>query len=122
MAEDGSSASLKPTAIPVIPFFVRVTPGLPVRLGGVGVGVTVSIIAPVRPLRLAVMEEVPVPTALARPVAEVLATEGVADAQNTWLVRFWVVLSEKAPVAVNCWMAPTVMLGLAGVTVIDWRA
>src|SRR4051794_34253484 len=121
MAEDGSSASLKPTAIPVIPFFVRVTPGLSVTLGGVGVGVTVSITAPVTPLRLAVIEEVLVPTALARPVAEMLATEGVSDAQNTWLVRFWVKLSEKVPVAANCWMAPRAMFGLAGVTAIDSR-
>ena len=86
-----------------------------------GAGVTVSIAAPVMPLRLAVMEEEPVATALARPVVEMVATEGVADAQVTWLVRFSVELSEKWPVAVNCWVAPTAMLGLAGVTVIDWR-
>ena len=67
------------------------------------------------------MDEVPVATALARPVVEMVATEGVADAQVTWLVRFSVELSEKVPVAVNCWVAPTAMLGLAGVTVIDWR-
>ena len=32
----------------------------------------------------------------------IVATEGVADAQVTWLVRFCVELSEKVPVAVNC--------------------
>ena len=84
-------------------------------------GVTVSIASPVTPPRLAVMEEVPVARALARPVVEMVATEGVADAQVTWLVRFSVELSEKVPVAVNCSAAPTAMLGLAGVTVIDWR-
>ena len=66
------------------------------------------------------MEEEPLATALARPVGEMVATEGVADAQVTWLVRFSVELSEKVPVAVNCWAAPMGMLGLAGVTSIDW--
>ncbi len=87
---------------------------------GVG-GVAVRTVEPVMPSRLAVMEEVPVARALARPVAEMVATEGVADAQVTWLVRFSVESSEKRPVAVNCWAPPMGMLGLAGVTVIDWR-
>ena len=48
-----------------------------------------------------------------------VATEVVADAQVTWLVRFSVELSEKVPVAVNCSVCPLAMLGLAGVTAID---
>ena len=51
-----------------------------------------------------------------------VATEVVAEAQVTWLVRFCVELSEKVPVAVNCWVSPLAMLGLAGVTAIDCRA
>ena len=51
--------------------------------------------------------------------AVIVATVGVADAQVTWLVRFCVELSEKVPVAVNCWVWPLAMLGLAGVTAID---
>ena len=35
-----------------------------------------------------------------------VATEVVADAQVTWLVRFSVELSEYVPVAVNCSAAP----------------
>ena len=50
-----------------------------------------------------------------------VATEVVAEAQVTWLVRFCVELSEKVPVAVNCSVAPLAMLGLAGVTAIDCR-
>ena len=88
------------------------------RIGG-GVGVTINIASPVTPLKLAVMGESPVARALARPVVEMVATEGVADAQVTWLVRISVELSEKVPVAVNCSLAPMAMLGLAGVTVID---
>ena len=66
------------------------------------------------------MEEEPIATARASPVLEMVATDGVADAQVTWLVRISVELSEKVPVAVNCWAAPMGMLGLAGVTSIEW--
>ena len=50
---------------------------------------------------------------------EIVATEVVADAQVTWLVRFGVEPSEKVPVAVNCCVRPLATLGLAGVTAID---
>ena len=46
---------------------------------------------------------------------------GRRHAQVTSLVMFSVELSEKRPVAVNCWAGPTAMLGLAGVTSIDWE-
>ena len=51
----------------------------------------------------------------------IVATEVVAEAQVTWLVRSWVELSEKVPVAVNCSVSPLGTLGLAGVTAIDCR-
>jgi hypothetical protein len=53
------------------------------RRNGGGVDVTVSIAARLTPLRLAVMEELPIATARARPVTEMVATEGVAEAQVT---------------------------------------
>ena len=62
---------------------------------------TVRVVDPVTPLMLAVMVEVPVATPVANPDEVIVATEGVADAQVTWLVRFCVELSEKMPVAVN---------------------
>ena len=40
------------------------------------------------------MVEVPVATAVASPAAVMVATEVVAEAQVTWLVRSWVELSE----------------------------
>ena len=49
----------------------------------------------------------------------IVATDGVADAHVTWLVRFCVVLSLNVPVAVNCSVVPFAMVGLAGVTAID---
>ena len=72
------------------------------RLGLAGVtaidwsaaAVTVSTVEPVMPLSVALIVEVPVPTAVAKPAVEMVATEVVAEAQVTWLVRFWVELSE----------------------------
>src|SRR5260370_1121159 len=84
-------------------------------------GLTVRTVEPVIPLSVAEIVEVPVATPVARPSAVIVATEVLADAQVTLLVRFCVDLSEKVPVAVNCWVLPLVRLGLAGVTAIDCR-
>jgi len=50
-----------------------------------------------------------------------VAAEGVLDCHSTWAVRFWVELSVYTPVAVNCCVVPSAMLGLAGVTWIVTR-
>jgi len=39
----------------------------------------------------------------------------------TELVKSCVVLSEKTPVALNCWVVPSAMLGFAGLTSMDKR-
>src|SRR4029077_12531781 len=49
------------------------------------------------------------------------ATEVLAEAQVTWLVRSCVELSEYVPVAVNGFVVPMLMVGLGGVTAIDSR-
>ena len=84
-------------------------------------GPTVSNAWPVTPSKVALMEEVPAVNPAATPVAEMVATAGVADAQVTWFVRSSVELSEKVPVAVNDPIPPLATLGLAGVTMIDCR-
>ncbi len=54
-----------------------------------------SVVEPVMPSSVALIEEVPLAaTAVARPPAVMVATEVVADAQVTVLVRFSVELSE----------------------------
>ena len=73
------------------------------------------------PPSVAVIVDVPAATPVARPAAVMVATEVVAEAQVTWLVRSSVELSENVPVAVNCSVSPLGMLGLAGVTAIDCR-
>src|SRR5271157_6653783 len=86
---------------------VRVSPGL------------------VTPPKDAVITVVPVASVVARPwvptALEIVATDAVADAQVTCVVRSAVVPSVYVPVAVNCSVRPLAMLGLGGVRAIDWR-
>ena len=82
-------------------------------------GVTVKVVVPLTRPRVAVIEDEPIATPLARPVLLIVATDMLAEAHVTWLVRSSVVLSEYVPVAVNCSVVPVAMLGLAGVTAIE---
>jgi hypothetical protein len=66
-----------------------------------------------------VIVEVPTPAPLASPDALIVAIEVVPELHVTVPVRFCVVPSLKVPVAVNCWVAPLVIDGFAGVTAID---
>src|SRR5260370_6836461 len=84
-------------------------------------GRTVRTVEPVIPLSFAEIVEVPVATPVARPLAVIGATEVLADAQVTLLVRFCFELSEKVPVAVNCSVLPLGLLGVPRVTPIDRR-
>ena len=56
--------------------------------------VTVRVVEPLTLPSVALIEDVPAPTAVANPAVEMVATEVVAEAQVTWLVRFCVELSE----------------------------
>jgi hypothetical protein len=102
----------------VVPLAIDGFAGVTAMETSVG-GVTVSVVEPVTPFSVAEIEEVPVATAVARPPVLMVATEVVADAHITLLVRFCVELSLYVPVAVNCWVVPLAMDGLVGVTAID---
>jgi hypothetical protein len=70
-------------------------------------------------VKVAVMVIVPGERAVAKPLPLTVATDGLDDVQVTcvdisWLV--WLVASEYAPVAVNCWVNPAGMVRLVGVT------
>jgi hypothetical protein len=69
--------------------------------------------------KVAVIVVDPVTTAVAIPVVAIVATVVLVELQVTVAVRSAVELSEYVPVAVNCWVAPTVLLVLAGETAID---
>ena len=65
-------------------------------------GVTVKVnVFEVTPPEPAVIADVPVATAVARPAALIVATVGVAEFHAAVLVRFCVVPSVNVPVAVN---------------------
>jgi hypothetical protein len=81
--------------------------------------VTVSKVEPEIAPEVAVIDDVPAETAVARPTAVIVAVAGVAELQVMLPVRFCVLLSLNVPVAVNCWVRPLAIEGFAGVTVID---
>ena len=65
------------------------------------------------------MVAVPVPAPVASPAALIVATFVSDDDQVAVEVTLPVVPSLYVAVAVNCWVAPSAMLGLAGVTAMD---
>jgi hypothetical protein len=81
--------------------------------------VTVSTVEPVIAPEVALMVAVPVARLVARPVALMVAVEAGFEAQVAFEVRFSVCRSVKVPVAVNCWVVPNAIDGVAGVTAID---
>ena len=86
-------------------------------------GVTVRIVDPETLPNVAVIVDVPAATEVAFPLEPeallMVATDVTDELQVTNVVRSCVVLSEKVPVAVNCWVVPSAMLGLVGVTEMD---
>ncbi len=81
--------------------------------------VTVSVVVPFTLPDVALMVEVPVATAVARPPAVMVATLLVAELHVAVLVRSCWLESEYVPVAVNCCVRPLAIDGLAGATEID---
>jgi len=81
--------------------------------------VTVSVVEPVTLPEVAWMVALPVPAAEASPAVLLLATVALSEVQVTELVRFCVLVSLNVPVAVNCWVVPLGIEGLAGVTAMD---
>ena len=73
------------------------------------------------PLSEALMDDVPVVNAVARPMAEIEATAGVAEAQVVSDVRSMVGPLVNVPTAVNCVVNPLAMLAPAVNRAIDFR-
>jgi hypothetical protein len=86
-------------------------------------GVTISVELPEIVPNVAEMTVEPAATAVARPlepaVLLIVATAVDAELQVTDAVMSWLVLFAKMPVAVNCLVVPSAMLGLVGATWID---
>ena len=62
----------------------------------------VNVVRPLIPLSAAVIVVVPVAAAVASPAVLILATLVAEDVHVTDEVKFWLLLSPKVPVAVNC--------------------
>jgi hypothetical protein len=84
--------------------------------------VTVKVLLSVNAPWVAVIVEVPTATAVARPVALMVAIEGADDDHATVAVIFAVDPSVYVPVAVYCRVNPFATDPLAGVTAIDTSA
>jgi hypothetical protein len=85
-------------------------------------GFTVSVALPEMLPDVAVISVEPVATVVANPAALMVATAVAAEVQVAVAVRFCVLLLVYVPVAVNCWVAPRMTEGLAGVTLIETKA
>lgn len=87
--------------------------------------VTVSVADPVTEPYVAVIVALPVATLVARPRLParllMVVTFTADEVHCAVLVMSWVVPFVKVPVAVNCWVAPRGMKGIAGVTAIADR-
>jgi hypothetical protein len=95
---------------------IEAVAGVTAMLTTVG-AVTVNVAgADVFPAAVAVMFELPVATAVANPLAAMVATLVLDDAHVAELVRSFVLLSEYIPVAVNCCVVPAAIDAEAGVT------
>ena len=81
--------------------------------------VTVRAVVPETAPDEAEIVVVPVATDVARPVALIVATTVLDDVQLTDVEISCVLLSEKVPLAVNCWVIPVAMAGFAGVTAME---
>ena len=85
----------------------------------------VSVVEPEMVPDVAVIVVEPVVTAVASPLAPwespMVATPVFDELHVTEAVRFWEVLSENNPCAVNCVVVPGAILLLAGVTVMETR-
>ena len=84
--------------------------------------VTVTAVAPDTPAKVALIialpTAVPVTTPWLGAVLLTAATNGAEEAQVTNAVRFWVVPSEKSPVAMSCSLVFAAIAELGGVIVI----
>jgi hypothetical protein len=92
-----------------------------VRIGGV----VVTPVDPETPPRVAVMVAFPTPVPVTSPrlptALLTAASDGSEEVQVTRAVRFWVVPSEKSPVAISCLLVPLAIAELGGVMVIPVR-
>jgi hypothetical protein len=82
-------------------------------------GVTVNVVVPLTAPDVAVITVDPVASVEATPELEMVATDALAEAHVTDVVRLTVDPSEYVPVALKSSASPLAMLGLVGATAIE---
>lgn len=84
---------------------------------------TVSVVQPDTPPNVAVMVVEPAATAEAKPFEPdallIVATPVFDELHVANVVKSWVAPFDKVPLALNCWVVPTAMVWLTGVTTIN---
>src|SRR5579859_1869705 len=80
---------------------------------------TVNVAFPPIEPELAVTVELPTAMPSASPVVLIVAIVGADDFHVTVPETFAVLPSEKVPVATNCWVCPTRIEAVVGVTLMD---
>jgi hypothetical protein len=113
-----TSALMEPIVVPEesVPLVATMTVAVVGRdVDAVTVSVVDALIIP----DVAVIVLVPALTPVANPFVAIVAADGFDELQVMEPVIFCVELSEYVPVAVNCWVVPIAMPGLAGVTAMD---
>jgi len=80
---------------------------------------TVRVVEPLTEPESALIVVAPAATLVARPCPLMVATAEVEEVQTTTPVTSCVLASLKVPMAVNCLVVPTAMLGFAGLTAND---
>ena len=78
--------------------------------------VTVRVVPPETSPKVAVMIVLPAARPLAKPLLSTVATAVLEDRHVTNVVMSSVGATENFPVAVNCWVVSTSMIGFSGVT------
>lgn len=82
-------------------------------------GVTVTVLVPTWPARLALMREDPRFNAVTKPLPLIGATTGSAEVQFTCAETSRTLASENVPVAAICKLMPLAIPGSTGVTAMD---
>ncbi len=86
-----------------------------------GTAVAVRVVLPEILPDVAVIVVVPAEAAVAKPGLLTVATDGSDELQMTCVVISNLVASEYVPVALNCWVAPTSIVGSTGLTTMTDR-
>ncbi|MGA2160530.1 MAG: hypothetical protein ABSG90_15110 [Dehalococcoidia bacterium] len=81
--------------------------------------VTVRVVFPETVPEVAVMVAVPAARAVAKPLLSTVIIEVSDELQLTSLLISPLGPTANVPVAINCWVAPTDMIGLPGVTAME---